>query len=100
MHSKDFSRDCSDLSPELVELVRALQASLTEKRVRQQLQSVENDLPSKLESAFSAQQAKRAGRPEVASHPQLLAALVESADAGIISETWNGVLLKIGRAHV
>ena len=93
MHSKDFSRDCSDLSPELVELVRALQASLTEKRVRQQLQSVESELPSKLESAFAEQQAKRAGRPDVASHPQLLAALVESADAGIISETWNGVLL-------
>ena len=93
MHSKDFLRDYSDLSPELVELVRALQASLTEKRVRQQLQSVQNDLPSKLESAYSAQQAKRAGRPELASHPQLLAAVVESADTGIITETWNGVLL-------
>ena len=93
MHSKDFLRDYSDLSPELVELVRALQASLTEKRVRQQLQSVEKDLPSKLESAFSAQQAKRAGGPELASHPQLLASVVESADTGIITETWNGVLL-------
>ena len=93
MHSKDFLRDYSDLSPELVELVRALQASLTEKRVRQQLQFVERDLPSKLESAFSAQQAKRAGGPELASHPQLLAAVVESADTGIITETWNGVLL-------
>ena len=93
MHSKDFSQDYSDLSPELVELVRALQASLAEKRARQQLQSVDSERPSKLESAVSAQQAKRAVRPDVAGHPQLLAALVESADAGIISETWNGVLL-------
>jgi diguanylate cyclase (GGDEF)-like protein/PAS domain S-box-containing protein len=90
---KDHARDYSDLSPELVELVRALQASLVERRVRQQLQSVDSEQPSKLESAFSAQQAKRAGRPDVTGHPQLLAALVESADAGIISETWNGVLL-------
>ncbi len=93
MPNKDHARDYSDLSPELIEVVRALQASLAEKRVRQQLQSVESEQPSKLESAFSAQQAKRASRPDVASHPQLLAALVESADAGIISETWNGVLL-------
>jgi diguanylate cyclase (GGDEF)-like protein/PAS domain S-box-containing protein len=93
MPNKDHAKDYSDLNPELVELVRALQASLTEKRVRQQLQSVESEQPSKLESAFSAQQAKRAGRPDITGHPQLLAALVESADAGIISETWNGVLL-------
>jgi diguanylate cyclase (GGDEF)-like protein/PAS domain S-box-containing protein len=65
--------------------------------VRQQLQSVDSEQPSKLESAFSAQQAKRASRPEVSSHPQLLAAVVESADAGIISETWNGVLLTWNR---
>ena len=97
MPSKEHSTDYSDLSPELVELVRALQASLTEKRVRQQLQSVESERPSKLESAFAAQQAKRASEPEIATHPQLLAALVESADAGIISETWNGVLLTWNR---
>ena len=83
MPGKDFARDYSDLSPELIDVVRALQASLAEKRVRQQLQSVDSEQPSKLESAFSAQQAKRAGRPDVASHPQLLAAVVESADAGI-----------------
>ena len=93
MPNKDHARDYSDLSPELIEVVRALQASLAEKRVRQQLQSVDSERPSKLESAFAAQQAKRAGRSDVASHPQLLAAVVESADAGIISETWNGVLL-------
>jgi len=93
MPDKDYAREYSDLSPELVEVVRALQASLVEKRVRQQLQSVDSERPSKLESAVAAQQAKRAGRPDVASHPQLLAALVESADAGIISETGHGVLL-------
>ncbi len=93
MPNKDHARDYSDLSPELIEVVRALQASLAEKRVRQQLQSVDSERPSKLESAFTAQQAKRAGRSDVASHPQLLAAVVESAGAGIISETWNGVLL-------
>ena len=93
MQSKEQSRDYSDLSPELVELVRALQSSLTENSVRQRLQSVDGERPSKLESAFAAQQAKRANRPEIATHPQLLAALVESADAAIISEAWNGVLL-------
>jgi diguanylate cyclase (GGDEF)-like protein/PAS domain S-box-containing protein len=97
MPDKDSAADYSDLSPELIEVVRALQASLAEKRVRQQLQSVDGDRPSKLESAFAAQQAKRAGRPDVAGHPQLLAALVESADAGILSETWNGVLLTWNR---
>ncbi|MBC8006551.1 MAG: diguanylate cyclase [Prolixibacteraceae bacterium] len=93
MPKKDHARDYSDLSPELIAVVRALQASLAEKHVRQQLQSVDSDRPSKLEVAYAAQQAKRAGLPTVASHPQLLAALVESADAGILSETWNGVLL-------
>ncbi len=93
MQSKEQSRDYSDLSPELVELVRALQSSLTEKSVRQRLQSVDGERPSKLESAFTAQQAKRASQPGIANHPQLLAALVESADAAIISEVRNGVLL-------
>jgi len=86
-------RDYSDLSPELIEVVRALQASLAEKRARQQVQPVDNERPSKLESAYTAQQAKRVKRPEVTSHPQLLAAVVESADAGILSETSSGVLL-------
>ncbi|HVY06827.1 MAG TPA: diguanylate cyclase [Burkholderiales bacterium] len=94
MPNKNTARDHSDLSPELVEIVRALQASLAEKRVRQQLQSVGADQPSKLESAYAAQQAKhRETRSDLAGHPQLLAAVVESADAGILSETWNGVLL-------
>lgn len=97
MPVKDHVREYSDLSPELIDVVRALQASLAEKRVRQQLQAVDSGQPSKLESAYAAQQAKRAGRPDVASHPQLLAALVESADAGIISETGNGVLLTWNR---
>ncbi len=86
----------TDLSPELVDIVRALQASLTEKRVRQQLQSVEG-APSMLESAFAQEQARRGNRHEISSHPQLLAAVVESADAAIISETWNGVVLTWNR---
>ena len=93
--TEDRSRDYSDLSPELLELVRALQASLTEKRVRQQLQV--DSKPSMLESALSRQQAKRATQPFIASHPQLLAAVVESADAAIMSETWNGVVLTWNR---
>jgi PAS domain-containing protein len=94
--NEDRSRDYSDLSPELLEIVRALQTSLTEKRVRQQLQAVDSK-PSMLESALSRQQAKRATQPHIASHPQLLAAVVESADAAIISETWNGVVLTWNR---
>jgi len=94
---EDRSRDYSDLSPELLELVRALQASLTERRVRQQLPSVDSK-PSKLESALSLKQAQRATQsPHIASHPQLLAAVVESADAAIMSETWNGVVLTWNR---
>jgi len=94
---EDRSRDYSDLSPELLELVRALQASLTERRVRQQLPSVDSK-PSMLESALSRKQAQRAIQPpHIASHPQLLAAVVESADAAIMSETWNGVVLTWNR---
>ena len=74
MPDHNHAKDPSGLAPELVELVRALQASLADKRVRQQLQPVDSDRPSKLESAFSAQQAKRASRPEVAGHPQLAGA--------------------------
>src|SRR6185436_9631923 len=73
-----------------------MQASLTEKRVRQQLQV--DSKPSMLESALSRQQAKRATQPQIASHPQLLAAVVESVDAAIMSETWNGVVLTWNRA--
>jgi diguanylate cyclase (GGDEF)-like protein/PAS domain S-box-containing protein len=89
---REFSRDYSDLSPELLEIVRALQASLSERRARHQLQPVDSK-PSMLEAAYKRQQAQRAVRIEVSSHPQLLAAVVESADAAIISETWNGVVL-------
>ena len=97
MPKEDRSRDYSDLSPELLELVRALQASLSEKRVRQQLLAVDSK-PSMLESALSRRQAQRATQPQIASHPQLLAAVVESADAAIMSETWNGVVLTWNRA--
>ena len=75
MPNEDRSRDYSDLSPELLEIVRALQASLAEKRVRQQLLAVDSK-PSMLESALSRKQAQRAAQPQIASHPQLLAAVV------------------------
>lgn len=91
-----FVGNYSDISPELLELVRGLQASLTEKSLRQQLQARES-APSKLETAFSQQQAKHAGRNEIASHPHLLASLVETTDAAISSETWNGVVLSWNR---
>jgi diguanylate cyclase (GGDEF)-like protein/PAS domain S-box-containing protein len=92
----DHPKDFTDLSPELVEIVRALQASLSEKRARQQLQSVDS-APSMLESAFAQEQAKRGTSSDISSHPRLLAAVVESADAAIISETWNGVVLTWNR---
>src|SRR3954462_10887893 len=92
-NTREQARDYSDLSPELLEFVRALQIALVDKRVRQQLQSIDNERPSKLESAYSAQQARRGIRSEVTSHPQLLAALVDSTDVAIVSETTNGILL-------
>ena len=92
MPKNDALDSFSDLSPELLDLVRALQTALTERQMRQHLQAVDNQ-PSKLESAFAEEQAKRASQHGIVSHPQLLAAVVESADAAIISETWNGVIL-------
>lgn len=94
--NKDALDSFSDLSPELLDLLRALQMALTERQIRQHLQAVDNQ-PSKLESAFAEEQAKRASLRGIASHPQLLAAVVESADAAIISETWNGVILTWNR---
>jgi diguanylate cyclase (GGDEF)-like protein/PAS domain S-box-containing protein len=92
-NTREQARDYSDLSPELIEFVRALQVALVDKRVRQQLQSIDNERPSKLEAAYSVQQARRGIRSELASHPQLLAAVVDSTDVGIVSETTKGVLL-------
>ena len=96
VQKKEDSKDYTDLSPELVEIVRALQASLSHKRVRQQLESVDS-APSMLESAFAQEQAKRGTRSDIFSHPRLLAAVVDAADAAIISETWNGVVLTWNR---
>ncbi|MBC8001925.1 MAG: PAS domain S-box protein, partial [Opitutaceae bacterium] len=96
VQKKDHPKDYADLSPELVDVVRALQASLTQKRVRLQLESVDG-APSMLESAFAQEQAKRGPSSDISSHPRLLAAVVESADAAIISETWNGVVLTWNR---
>ncbi|MGH9576326.1 MAG: diguanylate cyclase domain-containing protein, partial [Terriglobales bacterium] len=95
MPKEDPSRDYSDLSPEVLEIVQTLQPSLTE-GVREQLQAMDSK-PSMLESALSREQAKRANPPHIAPHPQLLTAVVETADAAIMSETWNGVVLTWNR---
>ncbi|MGH8865174.1 MAG: PAS domain-containing protein, partial [Burkholderiales bacterium] len=92
---EDPSRDYSDLSAEVLEIVQTLQPSLTE-GVREQLQAMDSK-PSMLESALSREQAKRATPPHIAPHPQLLTAVVETADAAIMSETWNGVVLTWNR---
>jgi diguanylate cyclase (GGDEF)-like protein/PAS domain S-box-containing protein len=90
---KDPAVDTRDLSPELLEIVRAVQAALMEKRARLQLEVIDS-LPSKLESAFSRESAKRSPvAGAIATHPQLIAAIVDSADAAIISETIDGVVL-------
>jgi diguanylate cyclase (GGDEF)-like protein/PAS domain S-box-containing protein len=93
VQQQDSAREYPDLSPELVEIVRAVQAALMERRARLQLELIDTG-PSKLESAFARESARRlpvAGA--IASHPQLIAAIVESADAAIISETVDGIVL-------
>jgi diguanylate cyclase (GGDEF)-like protein/PAS domain S-box-containing protein len=96
VQKKDVSADLSSVSPELLDLVRALQTTLADRQVRSQLQMVDG-APCMLESAFTEEQAKRATLGGITSHPRLLAAVVESADAAIISETWNGVVLTWNR---
>lgn len=92
MSQKEPGVDTRDLSPELLEIVRAVQAALVEKRARLHLEVI--DTPSKLESAFSRESAKRSPiAGAIATHPQLIAAIVDSADAAIISETVDGVVL-------
>jgi diguanylate cyclase (GGDEF)-like protein/PAS domain S-box-containing protein len=89
----EFADTYSDLSPELVEIVRAVQAALVDKRTRLQLEVVDAG-PSALESAFARETARRvsSGRG-VASHPQLIAAVVEASNAAIISETVEGIVV-------
>ncbi|MEQ1880870.1 MAG: hypothetical protein ABL878_07850, partial [Burkholderiales bacterium] len=89
---ENYSGDYSDLNPDLLDLVRGLQASLSEKQIRQQFQ-VRDAEPSKLELALAQRRAKASGRVDSSTHPQLLASVVESADSAISSETWTGVIL-------
>jgi diguanylate cyclase (GGDEF)-like protein/PAS domain S-box-containing protein len=91
---KDSTNDPSDLDPEVLDIVRSVQAALMAKRARLLQAEPPDHKPSALELAFSRESAKRpALSGAIASHPQLIAALVESADAAIISETVEGIVL-------
>ncbi len=90
---KDKTRDYTDLSPELVALVRALQDSLLEKRALQQFRPTNAERPSRLELELVAKQAGHSSQSGIVSHPQLLVSVLESAAAAIISESPNGLLL-------
>ncbi len=90
---KEYASDFSDLSPEIVEIVRTVQAALMDRRARIQIAAPDH-APSALELAYARESARRpAVSGAIASHPQLIAALVESADAAIISETVDGTVL-------
>ncbi len=91
--NREQASEYADLSPELVDIVRAVQSALMEKRARLQLEVIDSG-PSALEAAFVREIAKRPQpAPGIASHPHLIAAIVESADAAIFSETVDGVVL-------
>ena len=93
MNRLDFSNNNPELSPELLEIVKVVQEALIEKRARMQAEIV-NSSPSALELAYTRERAKQPSAPSgVASHPRLLAAVVDSADAAIFSETIDGVVL-------
>ncbi|HZP92496.1 MAG TPA: diguanylate cyclase [Burkholderiales bacterium] len=93
MQKRDIANDFTDLSPELVDIVRAVQSALMDKRARLQLEVIDSG-PSKLETAFSLESARRVPVARgIATHPQLIAAIVESSDAAIISETIDGIVL-------
>lgn len=93
MNRLEFENNNPDLSPELLAIVKAVQDALNEKRARLQVEAFDGG-PSALELAYARERAKQpATAPGVASHPRLLAAVVESADAAIFSETIDGVVL-------
>jgi diguanylate cyclase (GGDEF)-like protein/PAS domain S-box-containing protein len=110
----ELANNNSELSPELLEVVKAIQDALVEKRARLQVETIDSG-PSALEAAYARESAKRPAGG-IASHPQLLAAVVESASAAIFSETIDGTVLTwnkgaqrifgfsddevIGRSHV
>ena len=93
MNRLELANNNPDLSPELLAVVKAVQEALNEKRTRLQLEATDSN-PSALEAAYARARAKRpAAEPGLASHPRLLAAVVDSADAAIISETIDGIVL-------
>ena len=93
MKIRDHASDYSDLSPEVLEIVRAVQSALLDKRARRQIEATDRG-PSALELAYSRESAKRpALSGAIASHPRLIATLVESACAAIISEAVDGTVL-------
>ena len=93
MNRLELANNNPDLSPELLDIVKAIQDALNEKRARLQLEAIDSG-PSALEAAYARESAKRPGALHgIASHPQLLAAIVESTDAAIFSETADGIVL-------
>ena len=93
MNRLELANNNPDLSPELLDIVKAIQDALNEKRARLQLEAIDSG-PSALEAAYARETAKRPGGLHgIASHPQLLAAIVESTDAAIFSETADGTVL-------
>lgn len=93
MNRLEFSNPNPDLSPELLDIVKAVQDALNKKRARLQVEAIDGG-PSALEAAYARESAKRpAFQRGIASHPKLLAAVVDSAGAAIISETVDGIVL-------
>ena len=93
MNRLEFANNNPELSPELLEVVKAVQQALNEKRARLQLEAIDGS-PSALESAYARESAKRADLSSgIATHPKLLSDVIDSADAAIFSETLDGVVL-------
>jgi len=87
----EFANNNPELSPELLEVVKTIQNALSEKRARLQFETVDSG-PSALEQAVARESVNRPAHG-IVSHPQLLAAVVESAGAAIFSETIDGTVL-------
>jgi diguanylate cyclase (GGDEF)-like protein/PAS domain S-box-containing protein len=87
----EFANNNPELSPELLEVVKTIQDALSEKRARLQFETVDSG-PSALEDALVRESVNRPVHG-IVSHPQLLAAVVESAGAAIFSETIDGTVL-------
>lgn len=93
MNRLEFANDNTELSPELLQIVKAVQEALNQKRARLQIEAIDGG-PSALEVAYARERAKRPPSPHgIASHPKLLAAVVDNAGAAIFSETLDGIVL-------